>query len=82
EIPVDAGIVRIKDEVSATIVNKPKGTRKKSSALPPKRLKEDYSTSGDAGARTAGKSLITLQDLLDSSTLAAKVGATAAVTVP
>ncbi|GJU35778.1 hypothetical protein Tco_1184132 [Tanacetum coccineum] len=90
EIPVDAGIVRIKDEVPATVVNKPKGTRKKrktasgasDSALPPKRLREDYGTSGDAGARTAGKSLIALQDLLDSSTLAAKVGATAAVTVP
>ncbi|GKB94387.1 hypothetical protein Tco_0980524, partial [Tanacetum coccineum] len=65
EILVDAGIIRIEDEVPATVVNKPKGTRKKrkiasggsGSALPPKRLREDYGTSGDAGASTAGKSL-------------------------
>nr|GEZ30705.1 hypothetical protein [Tanacetum cinerariifolium] len=74
EILVDAGIVRIEDEVSATVVNNPKGTRKKSKttsgasgyALPPKRLREDYGTSGDAGASTAEKSLTVLQDLLRS----------------
>nr|GFA61557.1 hypothetical protein [Tanacetum cinerariifolium] len=76
EILVDAGIVRIEDEVLATVVNKPKGTRKKSKttsgasgyALPPKRLRGDYGTSGDVGASTAEKSLA--------------VGAIAAATLP
>ncbi|GJX36312.1 hypothetical protein Tco_0247869 [Tanacetum coccineum] len=78
------------DEVLTTVVNKPKGTRKKrkiasggsGSALPPKRLREDYGTSGDAGASTPRKSLTVLQDLFNNNTLAAEVGATAAVTVP
>nr|GEU94061.1 hypothetical protein [Tanacetum cinerariifolium] len=90
EIPVDVGIVRIEDEVPATVVNKPKGTRKKRKtaigssgfALPPKRLREDYGTTGDVGANTAGKSLAVLQDLLDSNTLAVEVGVTATVTIP
>ncbi|GKC19126.1 hypothetical protein Tco_1021276 [Tanacetum coccineum] len=47
-----------------------------------RKLKEDHSTSGDAGASTAGKSLVTLQGLLERSTLAAKVGVTAAEIVP
>nr|GEY45579.1 hypothetical protein [Tanacetum cinerariifolium] len=76
--------------VPTTVVNKPKGMKKKrktasgasGSPLPPKRLREDYDTSSDAGASTSGKSLAVLQDLLDSSTLAIDVGATAAVTVP
>ncbi|GKF80149.1 hypothetical protein Tco_0238751, partial [Tanacetum coccineum] len=50
--------------------------------LSPKKLREDHSTSGDAGASTAGKSLVSLQGLLDCSTLAAKVGVTAAAIVP
>ncbi|GKC60363.1 hypothetical protein Tco_1087961 [Tanacetum coccineum] len=50
--------------------------------VPATRLREDHSTFSDVGASTAGKSLAVLQDLLDSSTLAAEVGATAAVTVP
>nr|GEY81093.1 hypothetical protein [Tanacetum cinerariifolium] len=41
-------------------------------ALPPKRLREDYGTSGDAGASIAEKSLAMLQDLLDIGTLAAE----------
>ncbi|GJS19433.1 hypothetical protein Tco_0448065 [Tanacetum coccineum] len=52
------------------------------SNLPPKILREDHDTSGDVGASTAGKSLAALQDLLDRSTLIAKVGVTAAATVP
>nr|GEX74045.1 hypothetical protein [Tanacetum cinerariifolium] len=67
ENPIDADIVRREDEVPATIDDKPKGTRKKrktasganGSVLPPKRLREDHDTSGDAGASTVGKSLIT-----------------------
>ncbi|GKC45080.1 hypothetical protein Tco_1062802 [Tanacetum coccineum] len=43
---------------------------------------EDHDTSGDAGASTARKYLVVLQDLLDSNTLATEVGVTAAVTVP
>ncbi|GKA38678.1 hypothetical protein Tco_0731229 [Tanacetum coccineum] len=88
---VDEGVnIFVDEEVEATVANKPKGTRKKrktasgasGSVLPPKRVGEDHDTSGDAGASTAGKSLVVLQDLLDSSTLAAEVGVTAAVTVP
>ncbi|GKC10211.1 hypothetical protein Tco_1001821, partial [Tanacetum coccineum] len=76
ESPVDAGIVRIEDEVPATIAKKAKGSRKKRKAtggassfsLPPKKLKDDHGTSG-AGASTGGKSLATLQSLLEGSTL-------------
>ncbi|GJV02304.1 hypothetical protein Tco_1335873 [Tanacetum coccineum] len=81
-------VVAIADAV--TIVDKPKGTRKKrktasgasGSILPPRRLREDRSTSGDAGASIDRKSLLVLQDLLDSSTLAAEVSVTAAATIP
>ncbi|GJZ04881.1 hypothetical protein Tco_0538156 [Tanacetum coccineum] len=64
-----------------------KGERKGASGasgsnLSPKKLREDHDTSGDAGASTAGKSIVSLQGLLDCSTLAAKVGVTAAATVP
>ncbi|GKC41404.1 hypothetical protein Tco_1059126, partial [Tanacetum coccineum] len=73
---VDAGIVRIEDEVPATVAEKAKGSRKKRKAtggassfsLPPKKLKDDHDTSG-AGASTGGKSLATLQSLLEGSTL-------------
>nr|GFA14738.1 hypothetical protein [Tanacetum cinerariifolium] len=50
--------------------------------LLPKKLREDYGASGDAGVITARKSLATLQGLLDSTTLAVEVGATVAATVP
>ncbi|GKG34407.1 hypothetical protein Tco_0437103, partial [Tanacetum coccineum] len=51
--------------------DKPKGKRKKRKAasgasgsnLPPKKLKEDHGTSGDASTSTAGKSLAALQGL-------------------
>nr|GEX47998.1 reverse transcriptase domain-containing protein [Tanacetum cinerariifolium] len=77
-------------KVPTTVVNKPKGMKKKrktasgasGSPLPPKRPREDYGTSSDAGASTSGKSLAVLQDLLDNSTLAIDVSAMAAVTVP
>nr|GEV75276.1 hypothetical protein [Tanacetum cinerariifolium] len=76
--------------VQAAVADKPKGTRRKrkvsdgasGSNLTPKKLREDHGTSGDAGASSAGKSLVVLQDLLDHSSLAAKVGVTAATTVP
>ncbi|GJV95202.1 hypothetical protein Tco_1546779 [Tanacetum coccineum] len=56
--------------------DKPKGKRKKRKAasgasgsnLPPKKLKEDHNTSGDASTSTAGKSLAALQGLPDRST--------------
>ncbi|GKC53410.1 hypothetical protein Tco_1076155 [Tanacetum coccineum] len=87
----DEGVNIVADEdVKATVADKPKGTRKKmktasgasGSVLPPKRLREDYGTFGDAGASNTRKSLVVLQDLLDSSTLAAEVGSTAAITIP
>ncbi|GJX17002.1 hypothetical protein Tco_0217834 [Tanacetum coccineum] len=75
--------------VQAAVADKPKKTRKKRKAasgasgsnLPPKKLKEDHDTSGDAGASTAGKSLATLQCLLEHSTLDVEIGATAAANV-
>ncbi|GJZ99565.1 hypothetical protein Tco_0672116 [Tanacetum coccineum] len=78
------------DETQAIVADKPKRLRKKrkavdgasGSGLPPKKLKEDHGVSGDVGASTAGKSLVVLQGLLDSSTLAAKIGAIAATTIP
>ncbi|GJV55505.1 hypothetical protein Tco_1456510 [Tanacetum coccineum] len=69
ENPVEAGIVRIEDEVPATVADKPK-------------LREDHDTFGDAGANTARKYLAVLQDLLESSTLTAEVGVTVAITIP
>ncbi|GJV42605.1 hypothetical protein Tco_1421045, partial [Tanacetum coccineum] len=72
----------------ALVADKPKKFRKRKtydgasgSGHPPKRLREDHGTSRDAGASTAGKSLVALQDLLDSA-LAAEIGVTAATTVP
>ncbi|GJS04444.1 hypothetical protein Tco_0320952 [Tanacetum coccineum] len=69
------------EEFQAAVADKPKGTRKKRKAaggasgsnLPPKKLKEDHGTSGDAGASTAGKSLVALQGLLECSTLAMEI---------
>ncbi|GKF35713.1 hypothetical protein Tco_0112471, partial [Tanacetum coccineum] len=80
----------VDDDVQAAVADKPKGTRKKKKAaggasgsnLLSKKLKEDYDTSGDAGASTAGKSLAMLQDLLDRSTLAVEISVTAAATMP
>ncbi|GJT96841.1 hypothetical protein Tco_1092359 [Tanacetum coccineum] len=77
------------DDVQAAATDKPKETRKKKkvagsasgSNLPPKKLREDHGASGDAGASTAGKSLVALQGLLEHSTLAVELGVTAAATV-
>ncbi|GKF10007.1 hypothetical protein Tco_0044231, partial [Tanacetum coccineum] len=78
------------DETQAIVADKSKRLRKKrkavdgasGSGLPPKKLREDHSVSGDVGASTAGKSLVVLQGLLDSSTLAVEIGAIAATTIP
>ncbi|GKD12655.1 hypothetical protein Tco_1197062 [Tanacetum coccineum] len=80
---VDADIVRIEDEVPATVAEKAKGSRKKRKAaggasgfnLPPKKLRADHGTSG-AGASTSGKSVVVLQGLLERSTLHVEVGVT------
>nr|GFD09773.1 hypothetical protein [Tanacetum cinerariifolium] len=80
----------VDDDVQVVVADKPKGTRKKrkvvdgasGSNLPPKKLREDYGTSGDAGASTTGKSLAALQGLLERSTLAVEIGATAAANSP
>nr|GEZ37653.1 hypothetical protein [Tanacetum cinerariifolium] len=77
------------DEIHAIVVEQPKRVRKKwktadgasGSGLPPKKLKEDHGISGDVGTVTAGKYLVVLQGLLDSSTLATEVGVMAADTV-
>nr|GEW32963.1 hypothetical protein [Tanacetum cinerariifolium] len=76
------------DEIQAIVVDQPKRVRKKrlaadgtgGSSLPPKKLKEDYGNSGDAGASVAKKLLAASQGLLDSSTLAADIEVTAAAT--
>ncbi|GKC17146.1 hypothetical protein Tco_1013928 [Tanacetum coccineum] len=67
------------DETQGIVTNNPKRLRKKrkatdgasGSGLPPKKLREDNSVFGDAGANTAGKSLTVPQGLLDRITLAA-----------
>ncbi|GKA07407.1 hypothetical protein Tco_0686631, partial [Tanacetum coccineum] len=43
---------------------------------PPKKLRKDHGTFRDIGASTTGKSLATLQDLLNKITLAVEIGAT------
>ncbi|GJV98197.1 hypothetical protein Tco_1553449 [Tanacetum coccineum] len=62
----DEGVnIMADDEIQAIASDKPKRTRKKRKdasgasgyVLPPKRLWEDYGTSGDAGANTSRKSL-------------------------
>nr|GEX36952.1 hypothetical protein [Tanacetum cinerariifolium]GEX40007.1 hypothetical protein [Tanacetum cinerariifolium] len=77
------------DEAQALVPDKPKKFRKRKiadgaggSGLPPKKLREDHSTSRDAGAITAKKSIVALQDLLDKSTLVTEISVTSAATVP
>nr|GEW49180.1 hypothetical protein [Tanacetum cinerariifolium] len=76
-------------EAQALVADKPKKLKKRKttdgaggSGFPPKKLREDHGTSGDASAITAGKSLAVLQDLFDKGTLAAEAGATTAATYP
>ncbi|GKA43455.1 hypothetical protein Tco_0736179, partial [Tanacetum coccineum] len=84
----DAGNDDAKEE--AIVADQPKKIRKKRKTtdgasglgLPPKKLRSDHVATGDAGDNVAGKSLAALQGLLDISTLAVKVGVTAAATVP
>ncbi|GJU52087.1 hypothetical protein Tco_1221642 [Tanacetum coccineum] len=72
----------VDEDARAATVDRPKGTRRKRKAvgsvsgsnIPPKKLRQDHDTSGDAGASTAGKSLGALQGLLDRSTLAVEIG--------
>nr|GEV29667.1 hypothetical protein [Tanacetum cinerariifolium] len=81
--------VMVDDEVQAIVVDKPRRVRKKrkvangasGSGLPPKKLREDHGTSS-ISANTGGKSVATLQSLLEESTLPVKVGVAAAATMP
>nr|GEX61574.1 homeodomain-like protein [Tanacetum cinerariifolium] len=80
------------DEVNegALVADQPKKINKKrkvtdgggGSSYAPKKLREDYGTSGGAGASVAGKYLVSLQGLLERSTLAAEVGVTTVAIVP
>nr|GEV27806.1 transposase (putative), gypsy type [Tanacetum cinerariifolium] len=77
------------DEAQALVVDKPKKLKKRktvdgtgSFGFPSKKLMADHGTSWDASAITVGKFLTVLQDLLDKSTLAAKIGDTTAATIP
>ncbi|GJQ94240.1 hypothetical protein Tco_0005379 [Tanacetum coccineum] len=89
---VDVGGIDIMadDEIQAIVTDQPKRVRKKrkaangayGSGLPPKKLREDHDTSGNAGTSVARKSLASLQGLLESSTLATEVGVMAMATVP
>nr|GFC51063.1 hypothetical protein [Tanacetum cinerariifolium] len=81
---VEAGIVRIKDEVPSTIAEKDKGSEKKRKAfggascsnVPPKKL-----IIIGAGASTGGKYVVALQGLLERSTLPVEVGVTTMATL-
>nr|GEV39539.1 transposase (putative), gypsy type [Tanacetum cinerariifolium] len=72
-VHVDAGIIRIEDEVPVTVAEKAKVSRKKRKAArgasgsdhPPKKLREDHNTSCDVGASTSGKSLAVIQELFE-----------------
>nr|GEW36088.1 transposase (putative), gypsy type [Tanacetum cinerariifolium] len=84
-----ANIVRIEDEVPATVAERAKGSRKKrkttggnsGSSIPPKKLRVDHDTSGSI-ASTGGKSVVVLQSLLEHNTLPVKVGVTAVAALP
>nr|GEV50150.1 copia protein [Tanacetum cinerariifolium] len=59
----------VNDEIHAIVANQPKKIKKRKvtdgfggSCYPPKKLREDYGTSGNVGASVAGKSLIALQE--------------------
>ncbi|GKF88816.1 hypothetical protein Tco_0262779, partial [Tanacetum coccineum] len=87
----DEGVnVVVDEEIEATAVDKPKRIRKKrkavdgasGSGLPPKKLREDHGTSGNASASTGGKSRAAIQEFFDRSTLAVEVEVTAATTFP
>ncbi|GJZ72187.1 hypothetical protein Tco_0636038 [Tanacetum coccineum] len=85
----EAVTIVVDEEFQAAADDKPKSKKKKRRAVgasgsnhPPKKLREDHDTSGDAGASTGGKSLDALQGLLECSTLAAEVGVTTAATMP
>ncbi|GJQ95573.1 hypothetical protein Tco_0006712 [Tanacetum coccineum] len=89
EIPVEAEIVCIEDEVLPTVAEKAKGSRKKKkaaggtsgSSLSPKKLRADHGASS-ASSSTGGKSVVVLQGLLECNTLPVKVGVTAVATLP
>ncbi|GJW64426.1 hypothetical protein Tco_0116310 [Tanacetum coccineum] len=87
----DEGVnVVVDEDIEPTTVDKLKRIRKKrkvadgasGSGLPPKKLREDHGTSGNASASTGGKSLAAIQELFDRSTLAVEVEVTAATTFP
>ncbi|GJS24362.1 hypothetical protein Tco_0452994 [Tanacetum coccineum] len=77
-------------EVQVAAADKPKGKRKKRRAIggasgsnhPPKKLREDYGTSGNVSASTDEKSLAAIKGLYERSTLNVEVGVTAAATMP
>ncbi|GKD56393.1 hypothetical protein Tco_1289780 [Tanacetum coccineum] len=85
----EAVTIVVDEEFRAAAADKPKSKKKKRRAAgacgsdhPPKKLREDHGTSGDAGASTGRKSFAAHLGLLERSTLAVKVGVTAAATVP
>ncbi|GKE44113.1 hypothetical protein Tco_1471397, partial [Tanacetum coccineum] len=79
----------IVEPVNEDVAEKPRMLKNKRKAagdtsgsiLPPKKLREDYGTSG-ASASINGKSRVAIQSLLDSSKLVAETGVTTAATVP
>ncbi|GKA27728.1 hypothetical protein Tco_0713896 [Tanacetum coccineum] len=79
----------IVEPVNEDVAEKPRRLKKKrkaardasGSTLPPKKLREDYGTSG-ASASTGRKSRAAMQSLLDNSKLTTEIGVTAAATVP
>ncbi|GKD68537.1 hypothetical protein Tco_1322627, partial [Tanacetum coccineum] len=79
----------IVEPVYEDVAEKPRRLKKKrkaagdasGSTLPPKKLRDDYDTSG-ASASTGGKFRAAMQSLLDNSKLAAEIGVTAAAIVP
>ncbi|GJY26046.1 hypothetical protein Tco_0400772 [Tanacetum coccineum] len=89
DIEGDADVAAPNDKVQVVAVDRPKRFRKRKTAdgasgsdHPPKRLRGDHNASGSVGASTGGKSLAVIQELLEQSTLNAKVGVTAAATMP
>ncbi|GKB27823.1 hypothetical protein Tco_0867224, partial [Tanacetum coccineum] len=77
------------DEIQAIAINRPKKFRNRKivdgasgSGHPPKKLREDHGASGNIGASIGGKSLASIQELFEQSTLNVDVGVTTAATVP
>nr|GFB69290.1 hypothetical protein [Tanacetum cinerariifolium] len=78
----EVGDTAMADQVEEGSEKEKKADGASDSNHPPKKLRVDDGTSGDVVASTGGKSLATIQELFEQSTLNVEIGVMAAATVP